>query len=292
MKILLVHPDDSVEAGAWAGTRWDLAVDLGWSGHPAYSRQTERLGFRVRSIYDGLDHEHHHRRIRETLALGLDQLVDSESVDWWDVFSAYPYHQLEQLMLLSALAEQIPADAEVFATRPHFALRALSLLLNREITSFSTERQSGFRVRTRRYLKAALALRPSQLSEIAFDKWDADYRLRRHFVRAPKILSTPAILLPSAYANVSRTQLAYARMLPHRRFLLVVTRRNGRVPGFPATSKSAPSPRMLRAPCLQPARNTLVCWRAGRTCRTICSRQTAFSVWPERCVCSTDLRNS
>ena len=234
MKILLVHPDDSVEAGAWAGTRWDLAVDLGWSGHPAYSRQTERLGFRVRSIYDGLAHEQHHCRMREILAVGLDQLVDSESVDWWDVFSAYPYHQLEQLMLLSALAEQIPADAEVFATRPHFALRALSLLLKREITSFSTEPQSGFRVRTRRYLKAALALRPSQLSEIAFDKWDADYRLRRHFVRAPKITSTPAILLPSAYANVSRTQLAYARMLPHRRFLLVVTRRNGRVPGIPS----------------------------------------------------------
>ena len=251
MKILLVHPDDSVEAGAWAGTRWDLAVDLGWSGHPAYSRQTERLGFRVRSIYHGLDHEHHHRRMREILAFGLDQLVDSESVDWWDVFSAYPYHQLEQLLLLSALVEQIPADAEVFATRPHFALRALSLLLNREITSFSTERQSGFRVRTRRYLKAAFALRPSQLSEIAFDKWDANYRLRRHFVRAPKITSTPAILLPSAYANVSRTQLAYARMLPRRRFLLVVTRRNGRVPGIPSNvevrSIASYAPRSLPA---------------------------------------------
>jgi hypothetical protein len=238
MKILLVHPDDSVEVGAWAGTRWDLAVDLGWSGRHAYSLQTERLGFRVFSIYDLLDHEQHRCRMREILALGLDQLVDSESVDWWDLFSAYPYPQLEQLMLLSALAEQIPEHAEIFATSPHLTLRALSLLLSREIKSFSvdyqtSDRRTGFRARSRRYLKAAFALRPSQLTEIAFDKWDTDYRLRRHFAHPPKTSSTPAILLPSAYANVSRAQVAYARMLPHRRFLLVVTRRNGRLHELP-----------------------------------------------------------
>ena len=238
MKILLVHPDDSVEVGEWAGTRWDLAVDLGWSGRNAYSRQTERLGFRVFSIYDLLDHEQHRCRMREILALGLDQLLDSESVDWWDLFSAYPYQQIEQLLLLSALVEQIPEHAEIFATSPHLSLRALSLLLGREIKSFSlgyhtSDHRTGFRARSRRYLKAASALRPSQLTEIALDKWDTDYRLRRHFNYPPKTSSTPATLLPSAYANVSRAQVAYARMLPHRRFLLVVTRRNGRLQGPP-----------------------------------------------------------
>jgi len=238
MKILLVHPDDSVEVGEWAGTRWDLAVDLGWSGRNAYSRQTERLGFRVFSIYDLLDHEQHRCRMREILALGLDQLLDSESVDWWDLFSAYPYQQIEQLLLLSALVEQIPEHAEIFATSPHLSLRALSLLLGREIKSFSlgyhtSDHRTGFRARSRRYLKAASALRPSQLTEIALDKWDTDYRLRRHFNYPPKTSSTPATLLPSAYANVSRAQVAYARMLPHRRFLLVVTRRNGRLRGLP-----------------------------------------------------------
>jgi hypothetical protein len=72
-----------------------------------------------------------------------------------------------------------------------------------------------------------------QLIEIAFDKWDADYRFRHHFGRSTKSSSTPAILLPSAYANVSRAQVAYARMLPHRRFLLVVTRRSGRLRELP-----------------------------------------------------------
>jgi len=233
MKILLVHPDDSLEVGTWAGTQWDLAIDLGWSGRYAYSQQTAQLGFRVSSIYDLLDHKQHRNRMREILALGLDQLMDSESVDWWEAFSVYPYQRLEQLMLLSALAEQIPEKAEIFATSPHFALRALSLLLNRGIKVLSPKHETGFRVRSRRYLKAALTLRPSQLTEIAFDKWDTDYRLRRHFVRPHGISSTPAILLPSAYINVSRVLMAYARMLPHRRFLLVVTRRNGRLQELP-----------------------------------------------------------
>jgi hypothetical protein len=240
MKILLVHPDDSLEVGEWAGKRWDLAVDLGWSGRHTYSRQTEHLGFRVFSVFDLLDTEQHRSRMRQILALGLEQVVDSTFLDWWDLFSPWSYQRLEQLLLMSTLAEQIPADAEIFTTSHHFALRALSLLLKREmknhdIKSFSVERRNGFRDKSHRYLKAALTFRPSQLMEISFDKWDADYRLRRHFVRLPKTPSTtPAILLPSAYVNVSRAQVAYARMLPHHRFLMVVTRRNGRLQELPS----------------------------------------------------------
>ncbi len=259
MKILLVHPDDSVEAGAWAGTRWDWAVDLGWSGHHAYAQQSERLGFRVSSIYGLLDPERHRCQIREIMALGLGQLVDSESVDWWDAYSPLPYQKIEQLMLLSALAEQIPPRAEIFATSPHFALPALSLLLNRtdaEIKRFSVDRdaggrETGLRARVRRSFQAPLALRPAQLNEIAFDKWDADYRLRRHFARAPRRSTTPAILLPSAYINVSRAQVAFARMLPHRRFLQVVTRRSGRLQNLPGNvelrSLASYAPRFSRS---------------------------------------------
>jgi hypothetical protein len=268
MKILLVHPDDSLELGAWIGTRWDWAVDLGWSGRCAYAQQSERLGFRVSSIYDLLDHEEHRRQMREILALGLDQLVDSESVDWWDIFSAFPYAQLEQLMLLSALAGRVSGQDEVLATSPHRMLRPLSVLLNREIKTFGAERQAdngplGLRSRSRRYLNAAFALRPSQLAEIAFDKWDGDYRLRRHFGRTPKISTTPAILLPSAYANVSRAQVAYARMLSHRRFLLVITRRNGRLSTLPGNVelRSLASYAPHRLPSTNAERDRLLrCW--------------------------------
>ena len=243
MKILLVHPEDSVEVGAWAATRWDMAIDLGWSGRHGYAQQSERVGYRVVGINDLLDHAQHRSQMRDIMALGLNQVVDSESVDWWDTFSPFPYWQLDRLLLSAALAEQIPDHAEIFATRPHFTVAALALLLNKKtnagemkqckIKTFSRGGPTGFRMYSRRWLEAALALRPEQLTEIAFDKWDADYRLRRHFVRQAKPSSTPAILLPSAYRNVSQAQVAYAQMLPHRRFLLVVTRRNGRLQKLP-----------------------------------------------------------
>jgi hypothetical protein len=187
----------------------------------------------VLSIYDLLEHEQQRRQMRDILALGLDKLLDSESVDWWDAFCAYLYPQIEQLLLFSATAEQIPEHAEILATRPHPSLDALSIVLNRPIKTFAIHRQTAFQERSRRYWKAAFAFRSAQLAEIAFDKWDTDYRLRRHFVRPPRASSTPAILLPSAYSNVTRAQAAYARMLPHRRFLLVLTRRNGRIQHLP-----------------------------------------------------------
>jgi hypothetical protein len=249
MKILLVHPEDSVEAGPWAATHWDLVVDLGWSGRAVYARQSEKLGFRIVSINDLLDHEEHRCRIRDLLALGLDQLLDSDSIDWWEIYSVHPFRQIEQLLLVSVLADQVPEHAEIFATRPHYTVSALEMLLSEtkvveknagKVKIFQLGRHiiedgdAGLRARFRRYRKAASALRTSQLVEIAFDKWDAGYQLRRHFAPSPKTMSTPAILLPSSYGNVTRAQVAYARMLPHRRFLLVVTRRSGCLPLLPS----------------------------------------------------------
>jgi len=243
MKILLVHPDDSMEGEPCViqtseSAPWDWIVDLGWSGRAAYSRYSEQLDVRILSIYDLLDHEQHRRRMRDLLAVGLDHLLDSDSVDWWEVFSVYPYQQLEQLFLLSVLAGQIPENAEIFATRTHVSLDALSSLLSRDgknsrIAILSDANPRGLRTRSSRYWRAVRTLLPSQLAEIAFDKWDTGYRLRRHFSRRPRGSSSPLILLPSAYANVTRAQVAYARMLPHRRFLLVLTRRNGQIPNLP-----------------------------------------------------------
>jgi len=240
MKILLVHPGDSVEVGPWTETRWDWVVDLGWSGHDTYLRQGRKLGCRVVSIYDLLDPELHRHRVRDLLAVGLDQLVDSESVDWWDAFSSYVYDRLEQLLQLAALAEQIPEHARIFATSSHYALLALPQLLSGKLGNYKinvlsegTRREPGLYSRLHRHWKTASTLRPSQLAEIAFDKWDTDFSLRRHFASSPKKSPSPVILLPSAYVNVSRSQVAYARMLPHLHFLLVTTRHSGCLPGLP-----------------------------------------------------------
>ncbi len=227
MKILLVHPEDSAEAGPWAETTWDLIVDLGWSGSYSYTQQKQRFGCSIVSIYELLDHGAHRDQLRELLAVGLNQLVDSEATDWWEVFSATLDHSLGQLLMLSALAERIPEQAEVFVTRPHGATQTLGILLQREIKALSADPPAGLWTRSRRFAGKLTALHPSQIVEIAFDKWDADYQIRRHVNRRPSKSDGPVVLLPSAYQNVSRIQLEYAKMLPNRRFLLVVTRPSG-----------------------------------------------------------------
>jgi hypothetical protein len=227
MKILLVHPEDSAEAGPWVQTSWDLIVDLGWSGSHCYAQQKQRLGCSIISVYELLDHGTHRDRLRELLAVGLNQLVDSESIDWWEVFSASLDHSVGQLLMLSALAERIPERAEIFATRAHAASQMLGMLLQREIKILSEDPRDGLGARTKRLVKKLIALHPAQFLEIALDKWDTDYQWRRHVSGRPLKSSEPVVLLPSSYQNVSRIQLAYAQMLPHRQFLLVVTRRSG-----------------------------------------------------------------
>jgi len=248
MKILLVHPDDFIEAGPWNETAWNLIVDLGWAGRHSYAQQEHRFGCRVLSIHDLLDHGQHRNQLRGLLSVGLNQLVDSESIDWWEAFSSSVDQELGQLMLLTVLAEQLPEHAEILATRPHVATRALSILLKREIRSFCPDLHTGLGARATRFMKRVLRLRPAQVVEIAFDKWDIDYRLRRLFSYRPSMSNKPAVLLPSAYVNVSRAQLAYAQMLPHRRFLLVVTRPSGRRLKLPANvelrSLAAYAPRL------------------------------------------------
>ncbi len=235
MKILLVHPDDSVASElATAEMAWDRIVDLGWSGRYFYAQQAAHFGCPVLSIYDLLDHEQHRCRLRELLAVGLDQLVDSESIDWWDAFSGPLYKQFEQLMLASILAEQVPEGAEIFATRPHFVTQALALLIRCQIRILLPKRETRSGIGANRFLKKISVLGPVQISEIVFDKWDADYRLRRLISPRRSESKARAVLLPSAYVNVSRAQLAYARMLPHRQFLLVVTRASGRRVQLPA----------------------------------------------------------
>jgi hypothetical protein len=234
MKILLVHPADSVESGPWAGSDWGLIVDLGWSGRHSYSHQSGRFECRVVSLCDLLNHAEHRSQLHDLLEIGRHQLVDSESVDWWDAFSAFVYQPVEQVMLSSVLAGEIPENAEIFATRSHFVTQAVSLLLGRTISYLSSTLEASFGEATRQYWKKVSALRPAEVAEIAFDKWDTGYGLRRHVSRRASTSDEPLVLLPSAYVNVSRAQVAYAEMLPHRRFMLVVTRPNGRRLKVPA----------------------------------------------------------
>ncbi len=234
MKVLLQHPNDDAETGPWRNTKWDLIVDFGWSGKHHYAQLSESLGCRVQNYRGLLGPEQYRNRLRQILNSGLGNILDHEGIDWWDVFIPYSSPQLEDIMLMSALAEELRSSAEIMATRPHSLVQTLALLQNRKIGSFLEDPRSGLPARLRGHARTVLELRPARLGEIAFDKWDADYRLRRLIHRGRVAPTTPAILLPSSYGNVSRMQASYANMLPGNRFLQVVTRKSGRIADLPA----------------------------------------------------------
>src|SRR5205085_3348893 len=87
-------------------------------------------------------------------------------------------------------------------------------------------RGAGFLERWTRSLRSAVKISPANAFEIACDKWDPDYSVRRHFAKARRAsVDAPTVLLPSAYSNVSRLLLQYAADLPEKQFLLAATRR-------------------------------------------------------------------
>ena len=106
-----------------------------------------------------------------------------------------------------------------------FHARVLQLLLDHPVQCLSFENGFGYRIHY--YTREIAKFPPAQLLQILGDKYDAGYRLRRLGSARPKKSQRPVILLPSAYVNVSRTELQYAAMLPDSDFLLVTTRRSG-----------------------------------------------------------------
>jgi hypothetical protein len=90
-------------------------------------------------------------------------------------------------------------------------------------------------------MKSARQFPVAQAAEIALDKWDPSYRVRRLLTADRRAnLKEPATLLPSAYSNVTRTTLGYAAQFPRRKFLLVTTRRSGASRRLPNSVKAAP----------------------------------------------------
>src|ERR1700680_1815491 len=162
MKVLFLHPKDRANEGPWQKIRWDWIVDLGWSGHWANADLAGSLRCRVFSVRHILDHKQHLACLREQFRPGSGKLIDKEGVDWWDTFFPLPYGRIEEILLASTLAGQIPRRAEKAPTRPHFMIRALSALLRREIKTFPDRHETLFA----RYFKAGSNLRPFQFVEI------------------------------------------------------------------------------------------------------------------------------
>ena len=170
-------------------------------------------------------------------------------LDWWELLAVWNYHDLRGIYLLDQWRREIPTGRiELVASHEHLFTRLLEQMLGRPVRDLKVESRGPMQT-VARMLRSARKLRPAQIAEIAFDKWDLDYRVRRHVTKHERAnLTDPAVLLPSAYSNVTRSVLAYAAQLPHRRFLLAATRRSAvpqRVPGnvtvVPLSAYAAPS---------------------------------------------------
>ncbi len=233
MRILLLHGEDEPLAAPWLNQPWDLVFDLGRAGWVACERWTRAFGCPVRPM-DGLKKGHSEfQKVRELLQMGRGRLVDQEGIDWWELTSLLIHEQLEKLVLLRRFVEDLAGDAQVFITREGFEARALRFMLGQRLQVIDNNAacQSKGLAHYGRRIKH---LSGAQILDVLGDKYDGAYAWRRHWHRRQARRKNPVVLLPTAYVNVSALGVAYAQLLPETAFLMVSTRRSGRLSNVPA----------------------------------------------------------
>jgi hypothetical protein len=236
--VLVVHPEDSPDRGAWTAERWDFVLDLGRGGSDSYERWTQQFCCPVvplDSIRLGMEE---FRRVRDFMQAGKDRLRDREGLDWWALTAILFHERVEILGILRRFGQGLEAHAELFVTRDGYFADVLRLLLPKRVNICP----GGRALRSQgamHYFTRASKFPFSQLLEIAGDKYDASYAMRSAFSSRRQPSAKPVVLLPSAYVNVSRLGLAYAKILPETKFLLVTTRRSGWVSEPPENVETA-----------------------------------------------------
>jgi hypothetical protein len=158
------------------------------------------------------------------LDTGRNLLVDESGLDWWDLISVLIYTALEEAVLLKRLAGQLDATAELYATRGGWPGSGVALALDLPLHTFPGALRPSL---SHHYGELLRRFSFDQLAQIFLDKYDVRYRWRTRFAARRRAPKEPLVLLPSAYTNVSRMAVAYARMLPEQSFLVVATRRSG-----------------------------------------------------------------
>lgn len=240
MRVLLVHPEDSLYEGPWASSIWHLIIDLGWAGTSEYSRLVEKFKQPFRSFYSFSNWHEDIQQLQKLFALGNDWLVDTEKIDWWQLIAPSTYQKALEILLLSRIATEITNPVEVCATRQHPLADQLGKLLDVRVNFFAPDSSGGLSAGAH-FTRRLRAFTVQQALRIALDKWDTDYKLRRFFsLPGGEKRQGERILLPSAYRNVTRAQLAYTSLLPDCEFLLVTTRKDGSVDKLPAHVSAAP----------------------------------------------------
>jgi hypothetical protein len=226
MRILLIHSEDNPEKGPWASLPWDRIVDLGLGGANTYARWTRQFQCPVTtldSLRKGFDD---FRRVRGLLDLGCGQLTDEYGLDWWEIMSLLLHGELETLILLQRFVPTVEPGDEVYVSRPGLHASLLQCLWAGRVNVFPL-RRGAQKNGLGHYVRVSNKLSAPQIIDVFWDKYDAGYQFRGRLARKRPPSARPVVLLPTAYVNVSRTGIAYAKTFPEENFLLVTTRQSG-----------------------------------------------------------------
>jgi len=269
MRVLLLHPDDAFH-GSWTRQHWDSVIDLGRAPKSFYDERSAELGCPVFSVFDLAVEVADLQTWRQLLELGMGQVVDRFGIDWWDVISHMLQPELQDARLALRLAEKLSGCRTLAVSRPSATAEAVRLQLGMPLQVL----HGGLRKRLVRSVlrrgKALANLSFEQLRQVVYDKYDPHYRWRKTLAGSPaqsskwksKGKSESVVLLPSAYSNVTKTALSYAKILPEQKFLLVLARESGAVSPVPAnvetTRLAAFATKMCDRNELQKLEN---CWR-------------------------------
>jgi hypothetical protein len=243
MRVLLLHPDDDFHH-SWRNQRWDSVIDLGRAPKSFYEECSTALNCPVFSIFDLAIEVEDLQVWRPLLQPGMGRVVDRFGIDWWDVVTMMLHPELQEVRLALRLAETLGECRVLVTSRPSVTAEILRLRLNLPLQLLHRGiRQHLAHSILRRGRKAA-NLSFIQLRQVAYDKYDPLYIWRKKLPNS-RMQSTrgsqsePVVLLPSAYSNVTRTGLNYARILPEQKFLLVLARESGAVSSIPANVQTA-----------------------------------------------------
>jgi hypothetical protein len=265
MRVLLLHPDDAFH-GSWTRQHWDSVIDLGRAPKSFYDERSAALGCPVFSVFDLAVEVADLQIWRQLLELGMGQVVDRFGIDWWDVISHMLQPELQDVRLALRLAEKLSGCRTLAVSRPSATAEALRLQLGIPLQVL----HGGLRKRLVRSVlrrgRALANLSFEQLRQVVYDKYDPHYRWRKTSAGSPaqssKWKSESVVLLPSAYSNVTKTALSYAKILPEQKFLLVLARESGAVSPVPANVETTRLAAFATNECdrneLQKLEN---CWR-------------------------------
>jgi hypothetical protein len=234
MRVLLLHPDDNFDSIS-RDQHWDAIVDLGRAPDSFYEEQSALLGCCVNSIFDPACEVEDLKSWRPLFKPGMGIVVDHLGIDWWDVISCLLQPQIQDMQLALRLAERLQGCVELAATRTSTIAEALRIQLGIPIHQIQMKSSNSLMRGILRRGRTAADLGFVQARQVVYDKYDPHYRWRSKLEAASRQRhdSAPVVLLPTAYSNVTKTALSYARLLPEQKFLLVVARESAAASSIP-----------------------------------------------------------